>query len=82
MSAEQDSSTSVRTVYVRLLGEGTLVYRPTPATPVGEGAYELSARGVDVMDEEWEFEPGTRVRVEERELSGGRVLVAVELLSS
>jgi len=68
------------TIYVKLLGEGTDVFRPVPAEKVADSVYLIdpSAR-YNVADEEWEFPPGSRVRVEERKLSGGRQRVAVAL---
>ena len=67
-------------VYVRLLGEGTTVYRPTRAVQVGPGAVKLlPPKNFDPSDEQWEFAPGSVVRIERRVLSGGEVLVAVGL---
>lgn len=72
-----DSSTETHQVYVRLLDEGTDVFRPAPAIRVSEGVYELIAPGdYDSEDETWEFLPGSKVRCELRDLTGGRVLVA------
>jgi hypothetical protein len=66
------------TVYVRLLGEGTEVFRPVPAQVVGDSAYLLGGEDIfDPDDEAWEFPPGTTVKVQSRMLSGGTVLVAV-----
>jgi predicted nuclease of predicted toxin-antitoxin system len=67
-----------RVVYVRLLGEGTLVYRPTSANPVGPDRVRLSkTEGYDSAHEDWEFKPGTVVRVERRLLQGIEVDVAI-----
>lgn len=68
------------TIYVRLLGEGTEVFRPVPAERLADSVYVIdpSVR-YDVANEEWEFPPGSKVRVEERKLSGGRQRVAVAL---
>ncbi|MGC3998590.1 MAG: hypothetical protein QM767_14460 [Anaeromyxobacter sp.] len=78
MPAAMDSSTDTTRVYVRLLGEGIEVYRPAPATPVGADAVLLlEPEGYDAADEEWEFTPGTLVRVERRVLGGSDTLVAV-----
>jgi hypothetical protein len=67
-------------VYVQLLGEGVTVYRPTTGVPIGTSAVKLLApENFDPSDEEWEFAPGSVVRVERRVLSGGEVLVAVGL---
>ena len=78
MAAAKDSTADMTEVFVRLLGEGTLVYRPAPATPVGVDTVRLSApQGYDPEDEEWEFPPGSVVLVARRTLKGGEVLVAV-----
>jgi hypothetical protein len=66
-------------IYVRLLNEGTEVYRPTSATPLKENKYKiLPAPNYDPETEDWEFKPGSIVRGEKRKLSGGKVLVAVQ----
>jgi len=78
MSAATGSSTDPMVVYVQLLGEGTVVYRPVPAEPVGTNLMRLLVpEGYDAEDEDWEFKPGTTVRVEPRSLGEGEVLVAV-----
>ena len=65
-------------VYVRLLGEGTDVYRPVPAKPLSSSVYVLGGQELyDPGDEEWEFLPDSNVRVETRTLSGESVLVAI-----
>jgi hypothetical protein len=78
MSVDPGSSTSP--VYVRLLNEGTVVYRPAEAVLVGLGAARLLAPpDYDPEDEEWEFKPGSVVRIEGRTLEGKEVSVAVAL---
>ena len=68
-----------KTIYIQLLGEGTVVYRPVPAIEVGENIYKLKGGEIfDPKDEEWEFTPDTKVRVEQKELEGEKVLVAIE----
>jgi hypothetical protein len=47
-------------VYIRLLNEGTEVWRPVPALRIADGLYRLSGTRTD--EEEWEFEPGAIVR--------------------
>ena len=64
------------TVYVRLLGEGTVVWRPVRAERHGAG-YLIVGPPHDQHDEEWEFEIGQLVRCEPRRLTDGEVLVAV-----
>ena len=77
----RDSNTSKmeKTIYIQLLGEGTLVYRPVPATEVSDNIFQLQGEEIfDPEDEEWEFLPGNKVRVEQKELEGEKVLVAIE----
>jgi hypothetical protein len=70
-------------VYVRLLGEGVDVYRPTSAVPAGtDSATLLPTPDFDPSDEEWEFPPGTLVRTARRVLDGSEVLVAVAAMGS
>jgi hypothetical protein len=66
------------TVLVRLLGEGTVVYRPCPATRIADKVYRLgTSEGYDPEDEHWEFPPGSTVRCEATTLDGSMVMVAV-----
>ena len=52
MSAAMASSTNHVTIYVRLLNEGTTVYRPTSAVAEGLVTYRLGAtEGYDPNDE-------------------------------
>jgi hypothetical protein len=69
------------TVYVQLLNEGTLVYRPTRATIVGPGVVRLEATpDYDPENEEWEFPPGAIVRLEQRRFSEGEACIAARLI--
>jgi hypothetical protein len=78
MSVATDSGTEGVVIYVRLLDEGTTVYRPASAFAEGQGAFRLVAtEGYDSEDEHWEFPPGAIVRGELRVLNGSEVLVAV-----
>jgi hypothetical protein len=75
MSAEKDSSTEV---YVRLLNEGTEVYRPVPSRRIADDIFLLC--GNDIYNrayEEWEFEPGSAVKVIEKQFARGRGLLAI-----
>ncbi len=75
MSAKPDAPL---VVYVQLMNEGTRVYRPVAAVPIGVSTVRLVA--VDAYDpdiETWEFPPGTIVHVESKQLSSGEVMVAV-----
>lgn len=64
------------TIYVKLLNEGTDVWRPVDAVEVSHGLFRL-ARMTD-ESEVLEFPPGSIVRVENRGLSSGLEMVAVE----
>jgi hypothetical protein len=67
-------------IYVRLLNEGTEVYRPVPAQRIGSSVYLIDHRApYDTADESWEFPPGSRVQVTQRLLSGEIKLVATRL---
>ena len=77
MSAEMASSTSVQTVYVPLLNEGTSVVRPTQGVKLGENLYRvLPTVDYDPNDEEWEFSPGSVVECVVETRGGKEILVA------
>lgn len=68
-----------REIYIQLLEEGTKVFRPVPAKEIENGIYEI--QGFEIYDpdfESWEFSPGSFVKVEEQNLEGEMVLVAVK----
>lgn len=68
-------------VFVKLLNEGTDVWRPVPGIPLGEDVYQLvQPVWYSPEDEEWEFLPGSNVVCEIRRLSEGPVLVATRLV--
>lgn len=65
-------------IYVQLLGEGTIAYKPVDAIKVTDNVYQIQDDELyDPNDEEWEFAPGTSVIVEEQILDGDKVLVAI-----
>ena len=71
----------LKDIYIQLLDEGTEVYRPVPALQVNDNVYKLE--GYDIYervkdDEVWEFTPGMMVIVEEKNLSDGAYLVAIQ----
>jgi hypothetical protein len=54
-------------IYIKMLNEGTMVYRPVPAYKIEDRIYKV--HGFDIYDPEdeiWEFPPGTLVLVEEQ----------------
>jgi hypothetical protein len=75
MSAEMASSTET-TIYVRLLDEGTDVWRPVRATRVGSSTYEIARQPVP-QDESWSFQPGDIVIAEPRQTDAGLIAVAL-----
>jgi hypothetical protein len=60
--------TSTQTIYVELLDEGVVVYRPVEATPDPDGVLRLPATAP--ADEHWRFEPGSRVVCESQDIGG------------
>lgn len=69
-----------QTIYVQLLGEGTVCYRPIQGELVRRGIYKiLPTEDYDPEDEKWEFKPDSIVECEEKLLSIGKVFVAVKL---
>ena len=69
MSAARASSTEIATVFVRLLDEGTDVWRPVSARRLGETTYQIADDPVP-NDEAWSFQPGDIVVVERRQGDG------------
>jgi hypothetical protein len=64
-------------VFVALLEEGTDVWRPVQARPLGSGEFELL--GIVPTGETWQFPPGTLVKCKAKSLADGTVaLVAYE----
>ncbi len=72
-----------RTIYVRLLDEGTEVFRPAEAVEQAPGVYELIAPvGYEASDERWEFPPGSLVQIAPRIGSGDTIQVAVSRVTT
>ncbi|WP_205529559.1 hypothetical protein [Taibaiella koreensis] len=68
-----------KNIYIQLLEEGTKVYRPVQAIEIENNIYEVQGFEIyDPEDETWEFLPGTYVLVEEQNLDGVNVLVAIK----
>ena len=68
-------------IYVQLLDEGTIVYRPVFATRIGCSKFLILNHGYDPNDEIWEFPPGITVYVEEKEIEGITRLLAIRKCS-
>jgi hypothetical protein len=78
MSVDQVSRT--RHVYVRLRDEGTSAFRPVEAVWLDSATARLIAPpDYDADDEDWEFVPGSIVRIEIRILEGKEKNIAVAL---
>jgi hypothetical protein len=68
---------NIEVVYVKLLAEGTDVYRPAEAIKIKDGIYKINIpANYDQDDEEWEFIPGSLVECELMQLGGKFVMVA------
>jgi hypothetical protein len=79
-SMSADQALDIKTVvYVRLLDEGTEVWRPARATPLADGTFEIAEPDdYDPETETWEFPPHTRVKcVSKKFADGDKALVAV-----
>lgn len=57
--------------YVRLLGEGTDVYRPVQLERLSDGIFVVQEKFYDPDDEKWEFPPGSIVKLTKHMLSDG-----------
>lgn len=59
------------TIYVKLLDEGTSVWRPVNALKDSAGAYTIADSETVPADEVWEFTPGQRVVCQYQAFSEG-----------
>lgn len=74
----EETASNIETVYVQLLDEGTIVFRPTKGIRLEESIYKiLPTKNYDPEDERWEFPPESVVKCLVRELDGKESLVAV-----
>ena len=81
MSAVTASSTETVTIFVRLLDEGTDVWRPVEAHRVSSATFQLADTPVP-PNESWSCAPGEIVVAEARDHGGGPVLMAVARASA
>ena len=63
-----------QTIYMPLLNEGTEVWRPVQAEPLGGDLFRVLGKGPDL--EVWQFPPGTVVRCRERLFNGSHAGLA------
>lgn len=59
------------TIYVKLLYEGTLVWRPVNASKNSNGTYTIAGSEEVPEEETWEFSPGQRVTCQYQTFSDG-----------
>jgi hypothetical protein len=77
MSAEMASSTNAVELFVRLLNEGTDVWRPTTGLLLGADVVQvLPTVDYDPAIEEWEFPPGSKVRCVSEWKGSRKLLIA------
>jgi len=68
-----------RKIFVKLLGQETKAWRPTLAEDVGEGLFKiLPTPDYNPENENWEFPPGSTVKIEEQDIPGGNIFQHVE----
>ncbi len=73
----------IQLIFVRLLEEGTDVWRPTQAESLGDSCFRvLAPPGYDAEDESWEFVPGSIVVCRSEVRWGEAVLIADRLAGS
>ena len=66
-------------IYIPLLDEGTVVFRPTQAEMISEMVFRvLPTENFNPNDEHWAFPPGSIVKCENQMISGKLELVAKE----
>ncbi|MBW8811890.1 MAG: hypothetical protein JF588_00570 [Caulobacterales bacterium] len=65
-------------LFVELLNENVLVWRPTTAYRLTERVLVLSNENYDPETEEWAVAPGSLVTIEPRQAHGGPIPVAVK----
>lgn len=66
-------------IYIRLLDEGTPVYRPTQGMMIEDLIFEvLPTEDYSPEDEHWEFPPGKIVRCKKEIYGGNEIIVAIE----
>lgn len=66
------------TIHVSLLGEGTDVWRPVAAIPLGGTLYKIPVDTEIPGDENWQFRPGGTVRCTTKTFIDGERVIAVE----
>lgn len=75
--SDNDSEMTKTSIFVKLLDEGVVCWRPVDAVEVRPGCYRIVGRNTDPHIERWEFETDQVVRCELRADAG---LVAVDVV--
>lgn len=71
-----------KTIYIRLLNEGTDVWRPVSATKIDNNIYRIEMTDQHEFEEEnWEFEPNTLVYCEKKVLMDKECLIALNTIA-
>jgi hypothetical protein len=70
-------TTTSRSIFVSLLGEGVAVWRPVQAEHLHGDVYRIADQPYDREDETWQFEPGDQVVCELVDADDGPILAAV-----
>ncbi|HEY2979752.1 MAG TPA: hypothetical protein VGJ22_01110 [Anaerolineales bacterium] len=74
-------NTSAQQIFVELLDEGTIVYRPVSSAHVRDLVFKIEGKVPE--GEAWAFMPGEIVECKSRQFSGGNIeLIAIRALSS
>ena len=78
------SDHTLDTIYVRLLNEGTDVWRPVSATKLSSDTFLITpnSKNYHPLDESWQFLPGQVVRIRTKNFSDGEALEAFELVEN
>ncbi len=62
----------IRTIYISLLNEGTSVWRPVQVIELEYNLFQIPENTEVPEDEEWEFNPGTKVKCKEHTFTDGQ----------
>ena len=76
-----DKNRELYTIFIRLLDEGTDVWRPTQGEKIRDNIYKtLPCENYDSKDENWEFKPGSIVECRNEIHCGEKAMVAFKLV--
>ena len=72
---EINPSSNIETIWVKLLEEGSIMWRPVEARNLGGGVFQIVSP--EIQDEVWEFPTGSKVAIEIRKGDRGEYPAAV-----